>query len=521
MKQTGPTSTSLPKADDPARYVHPDPMPEERRRMTLAEPLTADPRIEFERRYCYQALESAVARGEPEILVRGPRGTGKTITISDFNYRLGLRYGGMKQVWLRADRTDMTETVLAAFEDEVLGIGHPLRSGAGREGRKGYDLGNGTQILLRGMKGPDATKSMSADLIWPNECNELTETQWEEIDAANRERVGATSFPFQCKIGDFNPMPPSHWTNTRCPELPMHLYPRVPVGDEANMGKYFTPQMYCEIQEFNFKPLDRGRYKAKLIVSTIADNPGYWSIDPWGWKPGGLKYCLDKLAKMGTNRRARYLEGRPVAVENVVYGEFDREQHVIKPFPWPKEWPVWLAYDPGYSHPCGVLFWGMAPSQQPYIIDEIWGSGINIDRLADDIKRKAPQYRIVDWLADPRGANQKTQVANGKTVMQYMAEQHHLYFRPWRATQGSGKQSSVEKLRVRLTAPAKQRLQVFETCVGFISNMETWKNKTNAKGELLTGDDAYEDRDNDLLDPAMGVNDEEPAFNKPSGWKVR
>lgn len=477
--------------------------------------LLADPRIEFERRWAYQAIESAIARGEPEILVRGPRGTGKTIGLADLNYRLGLKYGGMKQVWLRKDRTDMTDTVLAAFEDEVLGIGHPLRSGAGREGRKGYDLGNGTQILLKGMKGPDATKSMSADLIWPNECNELTEAEWEEVDAANRARVGTSSFPFQCKIGDFNPMPPAHWTNTRCPELPKHLYPRIPPGDGSDMAKYFTQEMYCEIQEFNFKPLDRLRHKAKLIVSTIADNPGYWSIDPWGWTPAGLKYCRDKLASMGTNRRARYLEGRPVAVEGVVFPEFSRDLHVIKPFPWPRDWPVICSYDPGYAHPMGVIFWGISPTNQPFIIDDVHGSGIDIDKAAGLIKAKAARYNVVDWLADPRGANQRTQIGKGKTVIQYMREEHGLHFRVWKLAAGKEMNDRVERFRTLLIRPPM--LQVFEGCTGFIGNMESWQNKVNAKGELVEGDDAYFDRDNDCIDPAMGTMDEEFTY-KPTGF---
>lgn len=484
---------------------------------------TIAPSKEFERRYASQALESAIARSEPEILIRGPRGTGKTIMTCDFNYRLGYIFPGMKQVWLRKDRTDMTDTVLSAFEDEVLGLGHPLRiGGASREGRKGYDFGNGTHVLLKGMKGPDATKSMSADLIWLNECNELTEAEWEEIDAANRERVGVTTFPYQCKLGDFNPMPPSHWTNTRCAELPRHLYPRIPIGDEANMAEYFTPRMYAEIAEFNLSPLDRTRHKAKLIVSTIADNPGYWSIDPWGWKPAGLKYCLDKLAGMGANRRARYLEGRPVAVEGVVFPEFSRETHVLDvgagaefPNGWPRDWPVWVLYDPGYAHPCAVVYWGVAPNGDHYIVDEIHGSGWDIDKLGPAIKAKASKYRVVAWLDDPRGANQKTQISNGKTVRDYMREKFQLHFRPWKAAEGKAKQSQVEGVRSLLINTIQQRpkkLRVFHTCTGVIGEFESWKNKEDAHGQLLAGDDAYEDRNNDAMDCLCGAVADDPKF---------
>jgi hypothetical protein len=220
----------------------------------------------------------------------------------------------------------------------------------------------------------------------------------------------------------------------------------------------------------------------------------------------------DQLGRLTGNRKARYLEGRPVAVEGVVFDDFSREKHVIAPFPngWPKDWPVWCGYDPGYAHPCGVLYWGVAPNGQHFIIDEIHGSGIDIDDIGKRMVTKERQYRIVRRLDDPRGANQKTQIAHGKTVRDYMRDTFQLHFRPWQPTQGPGKQSSVERFRVLLIEP--KPLQVFENCVGFIGNMESWKNKTNTQGEILQGDDAYEDRDNDLIDPALGILDDGPAY---------
>lgn len=477
--------------------------------MTLAIENIA-PSKKFQKRYAYQALRAAILRGEPDILVRGPRGTGKTIMNARLFYELGIEFPGMTQIWVRKDRTDQDDSVLAAFEDEVLGLGHPLRSGPSRSSRNGYDLGNGTTIRLRGIKGSDSSKSISADLIWVCEGSELTEREYDEIGITKRPRIGVNDFPYQCKITDFNPMPPSHWTNTRCPEFPRHLYPRVPAGDGSDLPQCFTPAMYCEAQEFNLRPLDRTKYQSKLIVCFHADNPGYWSIDPWGWKKPGLKYCQDTLAPLGSNMRARYLEGRPVAVEGVVYPEFSRETHVIAPFDWPDDWPVWVGYDPGFAHPCAVVFWGVAPNGQNFIIDEIHGSGLNIDQLGPAIRAKAQKYHVVAWLDDSRGANQRTQVSNGKTVRDIMRERFELHFRPWQAAEGKGKQAQVEAVRSLLLKP--KGLAVFDTCIGIIREFESWKNKQDAKGELLQGDDAYEDRFNDAMDALCGIVADNPKY---------
>ena len=477
-----------------------------------------DPRKCFEKRWAYQAMEAAIRRGDNTQIHRGGRGCAKTLSLCHIFHEFALMYPGLRQVWMRWERSKMTETVLQTFEDEVLGIGHPLRSGPAREGRRGYEYPNGSRIILMGISDDvDATKSLQADIIWVNECGQVPYSVWDEIGSAARERIGLSPSGFnQLKIGDLNPMPPSHWTNAMAAEFPEHIYPRVHDNGES-FAAAFTPEMYAEAQRYNLAPWDRTQHKHKLIQWFPPDNPGYWDFQTWDWHPAGLKYVRDRLGMLGTNLKARYLEGRPVAVEGVVFPEFSRERHVIRVGPgalfpngWPSDWPVWLAYDPGYSHPCGVLYWGVAPDETEFIVDEIHGSGMDIDEVARRLKEKAPKYRIVAWLDDPKGANQKTQIAHGKTVRQYMAEQHALYFRPWRATAGPAKQSSVEQFRVKLTR--KNPIQVFHTCKGFISNMESWKNKTNAQGELVAGDDAYEDRDNDLIDGALGIQDEQPKY---------
>lgn len=473
------------------------------------------PSVKFQERYAYQALESAVARGEPEIYMRGTRGCGKTILFAHFCYRLARDFPGMAQIWLRKHRSDMDDTVIAAFEDEVLGIGHPLRGATQRSARKGYDVGNGSRINLRGIYGPDAGKSLSCDLIWVCEGSELTESEFEEIGVSKRPRVGATQFPYQCIISDFNPMPPAHWTNTRCAEWPKRLYPRV-LDDGERMGEWFTPEMYAEAQEYNLAPLDRKKYRAKMIVAHHADNPGYWSIDPWGWTSAGRKYCRDTLSKLTGNRRGRYLEGRPMAVEGVVFDDFDRDKHVIVPFKCPADWPVYVQYDPGYRHPCAVNFVGIAPNGQPFFIDEIHEPGIGIDSLGPMIKHKASKYRVVDWLDDPYGANQKTQIGDGITVREYMRRKFQLYFRPWKEAKGPAKHAMVESLRAWLNMP--KPLQIFDTCTGIISNFESWMNKTNKDGSMPDGDERYEDRNNDGLDGLMGLVAEKPTFKLQSGF---
>lgn len=458
-----------------------------------------------------QLVRAHIIRGEPEIVCQGPRGSGKTLAICDMLLRLANDYPGMTQRWGRLDRTRMSETVLKTFEEEVLPA-YPgvIFQGPSRDSRDGYKLPNGSQIMIHGLRDIESLKSMRADIWWPNEGGELSESAWEEIGGTSRaERFN--KFPVRVKITDVNPLPPAHWTNTRCPPVPDSLYPRV-LDDGTRMGEWMSPAKYARVCEYNAQPIDNRRYKTRKVLFFHAENPGYWDYMNWCWRKPGLEYVQKQLGRMTGSRRAKYLEGRPSSEDDVVYPEFERETHTCPRFDV-CDWPVWLYYDPGYRHPCAVGFMAIAPTGQPIVVDEIWGPGLNLNVLAKLIKEKAPKYRIVRWLCDPRGANQKKQESNGRTIREIMAEDFQLYFEFWQAAMGEGKQSQVEAMRLWLTND--EPLQVFDDCVGHISNFESWKNKINTKGELLEGDDKYEDRNNDCLDGLMAIAAENPKYDLP------
>lgn len=492
----------------------------------LADKLVNNPRIEFEERFAHAATVAAIEGGDTPIILRGGRGCAKTLSLCRILHGMALQHPGLEQTWMRWERSKMTDTVLKTFEDEILGIGNPMRKGPARDTRRGYEYPNGSKITLMGMADDiDATKSAQGDIFWVNECGQVPYNVWDEIGGAARPRIGLSPIGVKpVKIGDLNPMPPAHWTNALAEEFPRHLYPRVH-DDGTDFGKAYTQEMYYEAQRYNLAKFDKTRYKHKLIQFFPPDNPGYWDFYKWDWYAEGLHYVQDQLGRMSGNLKARYLEGRPMAVEGVVFPEFDRDRNMIDTGPghdfpngWPSDWPVWVAYDPGFTHPCAVVFWGVAPTGQHFIVDEIHGSGIDIDILAKRIWEKVPRYRIVKWLADPRGANQKTQIAKGETVIGYMRRVHQLNFMPWKAASGKAIQDQVEAVRVIVKHPTRP-LRVFSHCKGVIGEFESWKNKTNVSGELAVGDDAYENKDNDAMDAIRGIVADRPSITQ-SGAEV-
>lgn len=457
--------------------------------------------LAYEQRWASQALDRAIERGDSEILVRGPRGVGKTIDFCYRFHRFALQYPGMTQIWCRSTRTRLTDSVLKTFENEVLGPRHPLYNSKSREQRSHYRYPNGSEIILMGLDDPERAKSVSADIVWINEPTDLTEAQWEEIGGATRKQM-RNACPIRLKIGDFNPTFPEHWTTTRCPEFPQHLYPKV-MDDGTRMGEWLTPEMYRETTRFNLAK--NTTHKAKLIVYSAPDNPGYWSLEPWGWKPSGLDYAVNFLGKMSGTRKARYLAGKPMADEGGVFPEYDPTIHDCEDFEPPRGWPIIQGCDPGF----GTTAWewiALSPDGGIFFFDEIYEGGRAFSLHCEEANRrnKANSRNILRTFGDPNEVFSST--SQGASCASQAAKLG-IRFVPWPADKGSAFVAGVESFRNFLIASpvvAPHYIRICKRCRGLRGNLSSWQFAKNRLGEIPEGAERYEKGNDHAIDVGRG-----------------
>ncbi len=282
---------------------------------------------------------------DPEVLISGPAGTGKSRAALEKVDQLALRNPGMKGLIVRKTLASLGSTTLETWRrhvvPEALMVGMVNYYGGSSEEPAQYRYDNGSRVHIGGMD--KATKIMSSDydVIFVPEAIELTEDDWEAL--TTRLRNGRISF--QQLMADTNPAAESHWLKQRC---------------------------------------DAGR--TTLIESRHEDNPLLYD-DTGVLTEFGSTY-IAKLDALTGVRHARLRRGLWVAAEGTIYEDYwDPGIHLVDRFWPPRDWTRLWAVDFGFTHPFVWQDWAEDPDGRLWLHREIHMTGRLVEDHARNILR--------------------------------------------------------------------------------------------------------------------------------------
>lgn len=280
---------------------------------------------------------------DPEVLICGPAGTGKSRVALEKMHALAKKYPGFKGMIVRATRESLTNSLMPIFEEEVMLPGefgtHKGSYVRYHTGKQRYEYRNGSFIVTAGMDNPGKAMSAQYHVIYVNEAIELTRDAWEKLTTRLR---GPGGPPYRQMIADTNPDHPNHWLKGRC---------------------------------------DDGI--TRLITSTHKDNPTVWDGRAGKPTPEGEQY-LAKLDALTGVRRKRLRDGEWAAAEGMVYEGWDDDVHVVERptveavSSWRRLWTV----DFGLRDPFVWQNWLLDPDDNLYLYQEIYVTGRTIPQLA-------------------------------------------------------------------------------------------------------------------------------------------
>lgn len=417
-----------------------------------------------------------------EGMVEGRAGSGKSVGILTRLHHAALTYPGARILICRKTRESCNESVLVSWEEKVLGPTHPMVLGATRPNRHAYTYPNRSSIVVGGLDNPEKLFSTEWDMVYVNEATEITTDAWELFGRAMRNN----RMPFQQRIADCNPGPPSSWLNKRA----------TPAGDDLRDAS--TPEKYRRLQRFNHGPQSG---KMRRLISVHQDNPAYFDLQSWKWTLLGQHYMAN-LKTMSGHRLQRMLLGRWVAAEGSVFPEFSESRHVVAPFGIPASWPFWVGYDPGYDHPTAILWWTIGPDNCAYVTDEIYQGGLSVGQHVENIRKinaAHPGRTVHRYFGDPQHVMSQT-AQSPESIASQFRRAMGVSMGTW--PRSTDKEAMVNKVRQMLLA---DQLKVFRTCPNTITEFQSWRYKRTSRGEIPHGDDQYEDANNDAMDVVCGL----------------
>lgn len=310
-----------------------------------------------------------------ETILIGPSETGKTLGALQKLDSLAWKYPNAQLAMIRKQYIDMAGSCIQTFEKKVLGDnlsdnGPVTKYGAERP--QFYDYPTGARIWVGGLDKPGKVLSSERDFIYVNQAEELNLADWEILTTRATGRAG--NAPYTQVFGDANPSVCSHW-----------MYERERDG------------------------------KLTLIQSQHEDNPTLFDPDTGKITRQG-ETTLSILDGLTGVRFIRLRQGKCANVEGMIYEDWDKDTHLIEPFPIPADWERIRAIDFGTVHPFVCGWWAFDNDGRAYLYRQIYITGRTVTDHADQILKlsKGEIYRatICDHDAGDRLTLQQKGIPN-------------------------------------------------------------------------------------------------------------
>jgi len=293
-------------------------------------------------------------------LLTGSAGGGKSRVAAEKIHAFCLKYPGAVGIALRKAREYASKSVVYAIK-AAIGEDASVRYNSSE---LIFHYQNGSRIFIAGMKDEGQRQALrsingdgSADFIWGEEANALTEDDHNELLARLRGSAGG----WNQIIYTTNPDTPQHWIKAR-------------LMDGKQAAVYFS-----------------------RAIDNKHNPPGYLAI-------------LDQLTgPLGLRLR----DGKWVQAEGAVYESWNDAVHVIEPFPIPADWRRIRVIDFGYTNPFVCQWWAMDNDGRMYLYREIYHTRRTVKVHAEQINLLSAGEAFERTIADHDAEDRATLVESG------------------------------------------------------------------------------------------------------------
>lgn len=224
---------------------------------------------------------------------------------------------------------------------------------------------------------------------------------------------------------------------------------------------------------------------------------------------------LKMIAEYSEEERQARIYGKFQHLVGMVFKKWDRKIHVIKPFAiTERDFAVYEALDPHPRTPDAVMWVAVDKQGTKYVCDELWLKANSDEELAERIKRKRNQYRIIRAIGDPsmfiedQHTNQSLATRLGKHGVSYVEATKARTMADRRIQDAL---AYTEVLGHLVKAP---EVYVFDTCERTIFEIEhyRWDEWSGKMADKKGQKERPIDKDDHMIEDLGRILYSEPAF---------
>ena len=186
------------------------------------------------------------------------------------------------------------------------------------------------------------------------------------------------------------------------------------------------------------------------------------------------KDYLDELKTMTGTQYKRYVEGQWLALDNIIFDQFDRNTHVVKLPKFPVYEEYFIGIDYGYTHNTGIMVVGKNGNRLT-VVDEYYKSKLLLRDIVAKVLEFKEKYKFPTIIYDPSAAGLGGELEN-------------LELRPVKAN--NDVEGGIDRIRNRLQVRNDSPdLLISDFCVNTIKEMENYQYQPNTEKPIKVGDD--------------------------------
>ncbi len=184
------------------------------------------------------------------------------------------------------------------------------------------------------------------------------------------------------------------------------------------------------------------------------------------------------IAEYSEDEREARIKGKFQHLTGLIYKRFSRKIHVIKPFNINmREYVVYNFLDPHPRNPDAVMWVAVDQKGTKFVIDELYFKPYGTEELAQKIKNKDSQYRMIRWFGDPSMFIVNQHDTDGKSVADRLKNYGLNYLEATKMRAASNKriEDALNYTEINGYMMKAPEVYIFETCQRTIYEIEHWR----------------------------------------------